>query len=185
MDRENFERLLNEGAFESKTESSTVCPPDLSDAGNAEVFTQEHKGDLIFTDALGWLSWNGTVWERGDHKAESLAMEFTGKMLDESKREYAAALHNQADVKAQAAEGTATKQDVADAKETVRTASDYKAGVKGLTADKDANGNSIDGSKKAKVLDVINGMDLSSTEKDWLYLLNGYSANTIDEAPWR
>lgn len=93
MDRANFERLMNEGAFESKTESSTVRPPDFSDAGNAAVFVREHSGDLIFTDALGWLSWNGTVWERGDHKAESLAMEFTGKMLEEAKREYAAALH--------------------------------------------------------------------------------------------
>lgn len=130
MDLSNFERLSKLGAFEPKTESSTVRPPDFSDAGNAEVFTQAHKGNLIFTDALGWLCWNGTVWERGDHKAESLAMEFTGKMLEEAKREYAAALHNQADVKAQAAEGTATKQDVAGARESVRTASDYLAHAK-------------------------------------------------------
>ena len=88
MDRENFERLLNEGAFESKAESSTVRPPDFSDAGNAAVFVREHKGDLIFTDALGWLSWNGTVWERGDHRAEHLAIEFTGRMFEEAASEY-------------------------------------------------------------------------------------------------
>ena len=48
MDLSNFERLSKLGAFESKTESSTVRPPDFSDAGNAEVFTQAHKGNLIF-----------------------------------------------------------------------------------------------------------------------------------------
>ena len=53
-----------------------------------------------------------------------------------------------------------------------------------LTADKDANGNTIAGSKKEKVLDAINGMDLSPTEKDFLYLMNGYAAKTLNETPW-
>lgn len=53
-----------------------------------------------------------------------------------------------------------------------------------LTADKDANGNTIAGSKKEKVLDAINGMDLSPTEKDFLYLMNGYAAKALNEAPW-
>ena len=53
-----------------------------------------------------------------------------------------------------------------------------------LTADKDANGNTIAGSKKEKVLDAINGMNLSPTEKDFLYLMNGYAAKALNEAPW-
>lgn len=53
-----------------------------------------------------------------------------------------------------------------------------------LTADKDANGNTIAGSKKEKVLDAINGMDLSPTEKDFLYLMNGYAVKALSEAPW-
>lgn len=53
-----------------------------------------------------------------------------------------------------------------------------------LTADKDVNGNTIAGSKKEKVLDAINGMDLSPTEKDFLYLMNGYAAKALNEAPW-
>ena len=100
MDRANFERLLKQGYFE---EPSPVRPPDFSDAGNADIFTHRYKGQLIFTDALGWLFWNGKVWERGDHKAESLAMDFTGDMLTEAKQKYASALHTLADVKAQAA----------------------------------------------------------------------------------
>lgn len=127
MDRANFERLLKQGYFE---EPSPVRPPDFSDAGNADIFTHRYKGQLIFTDALGWLFWNGKVWERGDHKAESLAMDFTGDMLTEAKQKYASALHTLADVKAQVAEGSATRQDMTEAKEGARVASDYLAHAK-------------------------------------------------------
>lgn len=60
----------------------------------------------------------------------------------------------------------------------------YKENTNDLTADKDANGKTIDGSKKAKVLNAIDNMNLSAAEKDWLYYLNGYSEKTISEAPW-
>lgn len=61
----------------------------------------------------------------------------------------------------------------------------YKENVSGITADKDANGNTISGSKKEKVISAINSMDLSPSEKDWLYYLNGYAESTINDVPWR
>ena len=61
---------------------------------------------------------------------------------------------------------------------------EYKDSVSGLTSDKDENGKTISGSKKEKVLSAINEMDLSDTEKDWLYYLNGYSESTISDSPW-
>lgn len=60
----------------------------------------------------------------------------------------------------------------------------FRTADNNLTADKDANGNTIAGSKKEKVLNAINGMDLSPTEKDFLYLMNGYAAKTLNETPW-
>ena len=60
----------------------------------------------------------------------------------------------------------------------------YKENTNDLTADKDANGKTIDGSKKAMVLNAIDNMNLSAAEKDWLYYLNGYSEKAISEAPW-
>ena len=48
----------------------------------------------------------------------------------------------------------------------------------------DENGNPINGSKKAKVLDAINKMQLSKKQKDWLYLDAGYSEKDIGKAPW-
>lgn len=60
----------------------------------------------------------------------------------------------------------------------------YKDTTADLTADKDENGKAINGSKKAKVLDAINKMQLSKKQKDWLYLDAGYSEKDIGKAPW-
>lgn len=60
----------------------------------------------------------------------------------------------------------------------------YKDATADLTADKDENGKTINGSKKAKVLDAIDKMQLSKKQKDWLYLDAGYSEKDIGKAPW-
>lgn len=61
---------------------------------------------------------------------------------------------------------------------------EYKILTSGLTGDKDAEGNTISGSKKAKVLDAINSMDIDSETKDALYYAAGYKESTIRDAPW-
>ena len=57
---------------------------DLTDAGNAEVFTAMYGDVLRWCDALGWLVWDGRVWNPDDHAAESLALEFSNAMLLEA-----------------------------------------------------------------------------------------------------
>lgn len=61
---------------------------------------------------------------------------------------------------------------------------DFKIATYGIVGDKDATGNTVAGSKKEKVLDAINGLNISADEKDKLYYAAGYSPNTINEAPW-
>ena len=61
---------------------------------------------------------------------------------------------------------------------------DYKARANKCESDKDENGNTISGSKKAKVMDVINSLPITKAQKDALYYANGWSENTINEAPW-
>ena len=61
---------------------------------------------------------------------------------------------------------------------------EYKVLTSGLTGDKDAEGNTISGSKKAKVLDAINSMDVDAATKDSLYYAAGYKESTIRDAPW-
>lgn len=61
---------------------------------------------------------------------------------------------------------------------------DYKDRTSGLTSDKDEKGNAISGSKKKKVMAVIDSLPLTSAQKDALYYANGLAASTIREAPW-
>lgn len=51
-------------------------------------------------------------------------------------------------------------------------------------ADVDENGESISGSKKTKVLDYINALDLTYDQKDALYYAFGWAESRIYEAPW-
>lgn len=61
---------------------------------------------------------------------------------------------------------------------------DYKDRTSGIESDRDENGNPISGSKKAKLMQVINSLPITSSQKDALYYLNGWSEKTLGEAPW-
>ena len=89
----------------------SVKPPDFSDAGNAEVFTQRYREELLFSDALGWLVWNGTRWERSDHRALILATKLSGEMLADALTENRNALVALAEAKAAEAEGGGKTED--------------------------------------------------------------------------
>ena len=62
---------------------------------------------------------------------------------------------------------------------------DFKDRTNGIEGDKDRNGKTINGSKKAKIMDVINSLPLTKAQKDALYYASGYEKSTIREAPWR
>lgn len=53
-----------------------------------------------------------------------------------------------------------------------------------LSADKDANGKSISGSKKAKILALIDSLQLTAEQKDLLYRAEGYAERDLYKAPW-
>ena len=58
--------------------------------------------------------------------------------------------------------------------------------IGGFEADTDPEtGKTISGSKKAKVVDYIDGLKLTSDQKDQLYLAQGYAESGLDETPWR
>lgn len=84
--------------------NESVKPPDFSDAGNAEVFTRVYRNDLIFTDSMGWLCWDGMKWQRDDHRASTYALELSARMLREALNENRAALHKHAEAQARFAE---------------------------------------------------------------------------------
>ena len=59
----------------------------------------------------------------------------------------------------------------------------YMTTLSGMSADKDKYGKSITGSKKDKVCAYINGLNLTSEQKDILYLYL-YKENSLKYTPW-
>ena len=73
----------------------------------------------------------------------------------------------------------------ADAQIDVGTYAEYRikrTSFKGV--DEDGDGKTDSGSVKVEVLAYIDSLPLTSQQKDVLYFMNGWSARTIDEAPW-
>lgn len=60
----------------------------------------------------------------------------------------------------------------------------YHNEVNSFTADHDKDGKVIQNSKRDKVFDYIDGLQLTLAQKDALALDAGYSQSTIDKAPW-
>ena len=61
---------------------------------------------------------------------------------------------------------------------------DYYFATKDMHADKDENGKSISGSKKKKVVEYINSLDIPAEQKDALYIAAGYKENSLRNLPW-
>lgn len=61
---------------------------------------------------------------------------------------------------------------------------DYYFATMDMHADKDENGKSISGSKKAKVVEYINSLDIPPEQKDALYVAAGYTAKSARNQKW-
>lgn len=61
---------------------------------------------------------------------------------------------------------------------------DYYFATKEMHADKDKNGKSISGSKKAKVVEYINSLDIPPEQKDALYVAAGYTEKSARNQKW-
>ena len=59
---------------------------------------------------------------------------------------------------------------------------DLKSECKGV--DSDGDGKPDSGTKKAEIMEAIHSLPISVAQKDALYYSNGWSKNTIHEAPW-
>ena len=108
-------------------ESAHLKPEDFSDAGNAEVFESIYGADLAYCDALGWLYWNGTHWERNDHKPTELAIAYTRGMLEDARAKFSES--QEAFTQAQAAllQGDSDKTDTEKEKAALDAAKKYYA----------------------------------------------------------
>ncbi len=76
---------------EEYAEQNPLVPTDFSDIGEAKIFVQEYGEELCFTEATGYLRYNGTYWAESDELALGAAIEFMDLQLSDALGKYAAA----------------------------------------------------------------------------------------------
>ncbi len=77
---------------EYNAEFGSLKPDDYSDIGEARVLVQEYKGELLYTDATEFLSYDGICWRENRQKAVGAVEEFLDMQLADARAEYQAAM---------------------------------------------------------------------------------------------
>ena len=62
-------------------------PNDYSDLGQKEIFVREYKNILRYSEATGFIAYNGKYWEEDNLQAHKLAQKFTDRQYDEVQAE--------------------------------------------------------------------------------------------------
>lgn len=136
-------------------------------------------------------TWGGVV---GDNLEELLTSDSYEKANDKTKAAMVNHLYQYATVQARmgadpeyTAEGNSTYGWTVKADEAVEAGIDLSTAIgalvtmNGMTADKEAGRTVV--SKKSKVVDYIDGLDLDEEQKDLLYEMAGYTSG-LEYAPW-
>lgn len=80
---EGFENITYSSAeedFRQDVRDFGYKPKNFSDLGVAILFADHYRDRVRYNDATGWLTWNGKVWEYGEHHAKKIYFEFLEKV---------------------------------------------------------------------------------------------------------
>ncbi len=77
---------------EYNAEFGSLKPEDYSDIGEARVLVKEYKGELLYTDATEFLSYDGICWRENRQKAVGTVEEFLDMQLADARAQYSAAM---------------------------------------------------------------------------------------------
>lgn len=69
-------------------EFGSIKPDDYSDMGEARAMVEEYKGELLYTDATEFLSYDGICWRENRQKAVGAVEEFLDMQLVDSKGQF-------------------------------------------------------------------------------------------------
>lgn len=69
-------------------EFGSIKPDDYSDMGEARALVEEYKGELLYTDATEFLSYDGICWRENRQKAVGAVEEFLDMQLVDSKGQF-------------------------------------------------------------------------------------------------
>ena len=76
---------------EYNAEFGSLKPEDYSDIGEAKVLVREYKGELLYTDATDFLSYDGVCWRENKQKAVGAVEEFLDMQLVDAREQLAVA----------------------------------------------------------------------------------------------
>ena len=74
--------------FNNEREPGYLRPSDLSESGNALLFSDIYGSKLRWSKALGWMVWTGKQWLQDDAHAKRIAIDFTSYQIRDA-RSYA------------------------------------------------------------------------------------------------
>lgn len=77
---------------EYNAEFESLKPDDYSDIGEARVLVREYAGELLYTDATEFLSYDGICWRENRQKAVGTVEEFLDMQLVDARTQYSAAM---------------------------------------------------------------------------------------------
>lgn len=77
---------------EYNAEFESLKPDDYSDIGEARVLVREYAGELLYTDATEFLSYDGICWRENRQKAVGTVEEFLDMQLVDARIQYSAAM---------------------------------------------------------------------------------------------
>ena len=181
MQFDMLDKLIDRSAYQRLTDSEKAAV--ISDVYQyADAVTKAEISDYKPD------SWISKVQSSGVDPANYIlyrtSLEDGMTLQDKDKAMTAAGITGNGKARLLIAENPDWADDAKEAGVTQNVFVEYKILTSGLTGDKDAEGNTISGSKKAKVLDAINSMDIDSETKDALYYAAGYAASGIRDTPW-
>jgi P4 family phage/plasmid primase-like protien len=102
-------------------EALFVEPFDFTSVGLSNLFARGFKERIRFSNALGWIVWDGKVWRISDLTAQEAMKDLTALMLDDANNKLRRACMLLGEAKA-----SGSDRDVAVAKEKVRAADAYQ-----------------------------------------------------------
>ncbi len=70
------------------SEFGSIKPEDFSDMGEARALVEEYKGELLYTEATEFLSFDGSCWKENRQKAIGAVEEFLDMQLVDSKGQF-------------------------------------------------------------------------------------------------
>lgn len=159
-----------------------------SEEADKRVLNYRFEEQYGFTYSRSNVQAEFTRGSVNESMAKSMLMQYGGKTEEEAERSVQAFKFLRSYPEYDAEDITETQiakyyESVEGSGITVKDYVNYSSFVRGTSADVDANGDAITGSKMRKVIEYIDGLNLTAQQKDVLFLTQ-YARSNLKKTPW-